>query len=163
MVWLNPPPTVLQWRTQLLASPTLQGSPWNMVTGSFHYPTLNPTQANPLVPAPDQMPCMVLSEEEQERLRYAEGTIGLISGTLIATLYVASTQEGGADAGTLETLLRQVMIDLELQYYGFNFLRMRTKLASNPSPAMQAAGQDTLQANYTTASLIVQYGLTRTR
>jgi hypothetical protein len=104
---------------------------------------------------------MLLAELGQVRERYAEGAIGLITGQLIADLFVANGFAGGSDAGSLETLMRQVIIDLQLQYYGFNFKTMETKLATLPSPGMRAAGADTTQATFTGIRLWATYGLNR--
>jgi hypothetical protein len=167
MTWINPPPTVLQLRTQLLLCPTVIGTgalQLGMTSASFHYPTFNPTQASPNVPAPDLMPCAWLADMDSERERYAEGAIGLLQGELAAVFYVGSESSTIYDVGSCETMQRQILIDLDTTgYFGLTFKRKKVKISSDPRPGQQGAQSSTGQANYRMFSLSLTYGLSRGR
>jgi hypothetical protein len=166
MVWVNPPPTVLQFRTQLLLCPTVIGTgPFQlgMILANFHYPTLNPSQANPNLPPPDPMPCAFLADMETDRERYAEGAVGLISGELVAQFYVASADTAIYDAGSMETMARQILIELDSQYFGLTFRRKKTKTSSDPKPGQQGDGGTATQALFRTFLISLTYGLSRGR
>jgi hypothetical protein len=163
MTWVNPPPTVVQFRNQLLLCPSVTGAPWNMTSSEFHYPTMNPSQISPNQPTFDLMPCAVLADVETERERYAEGAVPLINGDLVATFYIAQEEFPTWDVGTLETQGRQILSDMGAQYFGLSFKRSRIRLASDPKPGQQGDNNSQQQQLYRTFSLHFTYGLSRSR
>lgn len=158
MGWLNPPPVITQLRTQLMQCASLTTAPFNLAQSAYHYPYAAPVQAADGT-APDAMPFIVLAEQSSEHTRWAEGATGLITGTLLATIYADTVS--CPDAGTLETLGRQIPIDLGAQYFGLTFRSITVGVASVPQPGARAAGNDTTQAEYHTILLTLTYGLTR--
>lgn len=152
MTWSNPPPTVTQFRTQLLLCPALVAL--GATVDRFHYPSAVPSGDNY-----DQMPFLVLADLNTKRTRYAEGTIPLVSGVLAATIYV--DEDTLNNVGGLETLARQVLIELGQQQFGIAFREFDVGLASDLSPGQRAAGEDTTQGAYRTIQITCPYGLNR--
>lgn len=144
MVWLNPPPTVLQFRTQLLLCPSLVA----YLEAVYHYPSADPER--------DPMPYVLLQEPKQTRNRYAEGAVPLISGTLVAAIFDTTL-----DTGAFEKLGRQVNFELCTQYFGLAIQSVEAGLASNPTPGAKAESEneDGEQMSYRAFLITVNYGL----
>lgn len=152
MSWTNPPPTVEQFRAQLLLCPTLVAA--GLVEARYHYPAAIPSGDDA-----DPMPLCVLADTNTKRVRYAEGTLPLIHGTLVATLFFDEATY--ATVGEVETIARQAMIELGSQQFGIAFKDMEVALASDLSPGQRAAGEDVAQARYRSIQIICNYGLSR--
>lgn len=152
MTWLNPPPIVEQFRAQLEDCPCLVAI--GMTQSRFHYPSADPTGDNA-----DPMPFCVIADLNTRRTRYAEGTIPLVSGTLAATIYV--DEDSLNNVGDLETLGRQLLIELGQQFYGIPFKELEVGLASDLSPGQRSVGEDTNQGAYRTIQIKCPYGLNR--
>ena len=148
MTWMNPYGTITQYRTQLLLCDTIITS---FATGVFHYPSFGPSGATP-----DTLPACLLQEGEQDRDRYAEGAIPLISGILKASFYFEEAQ--ATDAGWLESFCRSVIYDLGKQFNGLPFKNHKVTLSSEPTPGLRAADGENL---YRAATITSTYGLTR--
>jgi hypothetical protein len=166
MSWINPPATVIQLRNQLMACPTLStpSTPWNLLSSQYHYPDFTPSvvpkDADQGVTA-DLLPAILLTLQDQDRDRYAEGAQLLFSGRMIAMLYgdVVSTP----DPGYLESLGDALVLDMGLQYFGLCIQSMRRGMCTDLSRGQQAAGQDTPQAAYRMLRIEFDVGLKRGR
>ena len=157
-MWLNANPVITQFRTQLLACTAVTDA--GLVEESFHYPSFSFSTEND----PDEIPACLLTETPQQRERYAEGAIPLISGTLTAKFYLpASLAE---NAGWVETFVRSVVYQLGAQYYGLAWKSFNVTLSSNPTPAQRAADveaedNDLPPVVYREAVITAHYGLSR--
>lgn len=140
----NPTPIVQQMVDQLLLCPSVIAKGITTEVPIW-YPSI------PLQTA--TLPGLLVVETAQERQRYAEGAIPLISGTFKIVFY-----EAGTDPGQMEAFARQLAVDLGSQYYGLCFRSFSVGLCSDPTPGQRAVGGN---ADYRSISLTVQYGLTR--
>lgn len=120
---------LVQWRTQLMACPSLLA----ITEPQYHYPTFD-FQKDPL-------PAVLLGETNHRRVRYAEGANGLIGFTLLAKFHFKV--EGTQTAADMETLARTVTKELWDQFYGLAWKDIDTNLSSDPTPAMRADGEQT--------------------
>jgi len=154
MTWSNASPVLIQFRAQLLLSPTILAVP--MVQAEFHYPAFGPSGTTP-----ETMPACLLQETPQERERYAEGALPLVSGTLKAAFFFGEATS--LDSGAMEAFARDVIKDLALQSAsgGISFRSFSTSLSSDPKPAARAAGETSAVNLYRSVTITANYGLSR--
>jgi hypothetical protein len=152
MTWISPPSAVDTMRTMLLASSSFTGA--GFISASVHYPAaaIETDDAT----AVDTLPVCVLAEESQERTRYAEGARGLPGGVLSIVLH------SDTDAGTLETLARNIVDDLILtgQSTGLPIRGGRVGLCSDPTEGQRAADVTDTNSTFRSISISIEYGLT---
>jgi hypothetical protein len=150
----NPPPAVTALRDMLLACTSVTGA--GIATGNIWYPSAVAESDD--ATAVDALPRAIIGEESFTRSRYAEGARGIPSGTLGVVLQVDT------DVGTIETLARSIVDDLELLSHsqGLANVRCTVGLAAEPDKA-QIAADDTsgdTSAKFATITMTVDYGLT---
>jgi hypothetical protein len=133
-MWASDASAILvKWRAQLVACPSL--SDIGMVEANFHYPNVDLEKST--------YPLSLLGETPHRRFRYAEGARGLIAVTLLAKLYLKLEDASTDTASTIETLGRNVVADLWDQPYGLAWKDIETGLASEPTAAQRANGENT--------------------
>ena len=151
-MWDSPPDIVLQFREQLKLCPTI--ITLGALDSRFNYPNSDLS--------PDAVfPQYMLAEPDNQRDRYAEGAVGLVSGALVCTLYLSAAQ--AATAGAAEKLARTIVKELWGQFYGIAWKSTQVGLASDPLPAQRAPGsdEDDPQTSLRTITITVYYGLSR--
>jgi hypothetical protein len=154
MSWSNPSAVITQWRDQLLLCPVVIAVP--IVQADVHYPAFAGGDAE----FPDSLPCILVQEAPQSRVRYAEGAIPLISGNLRANFYFPLSI--AVSAGFCETFARQVLLELGQQFNsGLAFSDFETILSSDPRPGARASGEDSSTNTYRAVTISVRYGLSR--
>lgn len=140
---------LLQWRTQLLACPTVVTA--GILSPNIHYPNFDFEQ--------DDIPAILVGEKNHRRFRYAEGAAGLISFDTIAKIYLPVG--GGKDGGTIEKMARDIVLDLWNQFYGFAWRDIDTNLSSEPTPAQRADGSNIANMSYRAILITANIGLDR--
>jgi len=145
MTLTNAPATVTQLETQVAACPCViaKGAQANI-----WYPNISLKTVT--------LPAILLVEVSQERTRYAEGAVPLISGTFKIVFY-----EAGTDPGDMETFARQLILELGEQYYGLCFRSYQVGRCSDPTPGQRAVADGKPSADYRSITITVQYGLSR--
>jgi len=153
VTWVNASAVLTQYRAQLLACPTVDAL---FDEANFHYPYFQGGSSE----TPDSLPACLLQEIPQRRVRYAEGAIPLISGTLKACFYFLVTD--AVNAGFCETFARDVILELGQQLNGgLAFSDYEVTLSSDPRPGARAAGDTAQQNTFRAVTITVQYGLSR--
>jgi len=146
MTLTNAIPTITQLSAQVLACPCVIAKP--ITADEVWYPNISLKMAT--------LPAILLVETSQERVRYAEGAIPLISGTFKIIFY-----EAGTDPGLVEAFARQLVLELGSQYYGLCFRNFQVGRCSDPTPGQRAVADGKPSADYRSIAITVQYGLSR--
>lgn len=152
MTWANPSGLITKFRDQLLLCADVTSS--GLVSNDFHYPDFAAAGTTP-----DTIPAVLLQEPVEERERYAEGAIPLISGTLKAAFFFPLSI--AVSAGFMETFARNVIKQLASQSPGISFKGYSTALSTDPKPSARAAGADDTTNLYRRVTITVTYGLSR--
>lgn len=164
MPWINPTAILTAWRAVLMLSPTIIAA--GNQAAQFNYPNvdLSPGANNGAGPI---WPAYLLAEIVGKRARIADGARGLRAGQLVFTAYLPlSTFPTAADC---ETFIRAVDTDIwDPTLTNVTnvpaFVDTSTGLASDPTSAQRAAGDDIVgspSTTFRTITLTADCGLSR--
>lgn len=140
---------LIKWKAQLLVCQAIIDL--GILDANVHYPNFDFEQ--------DTLPCLLVGETNHRRFRYAEGAAGLINFDCLAKLYLKVGS--GQDAGTIETIGRDINLQLWNQFYGMAWRDIDVKLSSEPTAAQRADGDKIPNMSYRAILITANIGLDR--